>query len=1061
MILKDFAMPADEYGEVSFFWWQGDDITKEKLSWILEQLKEKHICGLQINYCHGDKGGQLYGLTMESNPRPFSEKWWELVGWFIEECKKNKMAVSLSDYTLGSPGQGFYIDEVLKEHPEFIGQHIIKKDGKIQVETVPYSLNPMVKGVGAAVVDKFYGAFERHFPGELGKGVNYFFSDELNFNIRGNLWCDSFPEEFQKRKGYDIREEWEALFTDTGENTAKIRLDYYDVIVQLQEEAYFAPVYQWHESHGMTFGCDHGGRGRNVTEFGDYFRTMKWYQGPGNDQPHLAADVIKSKVSSSIAHLYQRPRVWLEGFYSSGWQTSAEDVADGVFRNFGFGHNLLSLHGLYYSTHGSMWEWAPPCNHYHMPYWGEMEKLLLCTKRLSYVISQGVHRCDVAVIYPVAAVEADKEQGKIAVSKAFDTASRLYRHGIDFDFIDFQSVERARVEGDRLCVSGEEYRYLILPDMKNVRYEMYRKLVDYSRNGHVVVLGEYPTGSDWNGKGDTPLCELNEQLKQNACNFNDAQEVEGYIRGQGDLDFTCETEQPYFLHRIIDGTDLYYLYGIKENSWCSFRALGIPVVYNPWDGKRYRLASYEVRENHTWFRMPVSDKELLLVAFEKDSDEISSLPFFPIQYDRTIEMDGICECEILPTMDNKYGDYRLPAGDYFIGPEAREMEYCFADAWENVKFEDKEQVTYGTYFFVCEGMESSEEEFIQMSAPMECFEPYAFSMKEGVKGDAGYQGSYHGLKGKLSDDFLIMGEKKRTMAGSSSKYIGEGIWYYYTTVYVNEKYQRAKIDTGELKPQSVWINHTKVEDAAVELKKGTNHILLKFNQSGRTHFVLKASENFVQNEPLVTRWYHNTDILPFDPYPEWEGKNCWYRFRTPPGAKSMRLLTAGETECFFGGETLNGTEGLYLLPDNEGEAGEVIVKIKQQRGFYGCAAILAPVSFETGKGKIKVPIDQEKNGLQFYSGGLRLAKTVVLEDLGKIRLRAEFKGCASKVVVNGKEAGEILAAPYTCDISDYVTPGENEIEVILYNSMHNHMKTIPTNFNFDKSPRGYLPYSVY
>ena len=80
----------------------------------------------------------------------------------------------------------------------------------------------------------------------------------------------------------------------------------------------------------MTFGCDHGGRGQDVTEFGDYFRTMKWNQGPGNDQPHLASNIIKSKVSSSIAHLYQRPRVWLEGFYSSGWQTSGADVADAV-----------------------------------------------------------------------------------------------------------------------------------------------------------------------------------------------------------------------------------------------------------------------------------------------------------------------------------------------------------------------------------------------------------------------------------------------------------------------------------------------------------------------------------------------------------------------------------------------------------------------------------------------------------------------------------------------------------------------------------------------------------
>ncbi len=45
--------------------------------------------------------------------------------------------------------------------------------------------------------------------------------------------------------------------------------------------------------------------------------------GPGNDQPGLASDVIKNKVSSSITHLYERERTWLEGHYGSGWGTTS------------------------------------------------------------------------------------------------------------------------------------------------------------------------------------------------------------------------------------------------------------------------------------------------------------------------------------------------------------------------------------------------------------------------------------------------------------------------------------------------------------------------------------------------------------------------------------------------------------------------------------------------------------------------------------------------------------------------------------------------------------------
>ena len=218
-------------------------------------------------------------------------------------------------------------------------------------------MNPLS---GAKVAEKFYQRFEDHCPGESGQGLNFFFSDELSFGIRGFLWNDAFANEFKKRKGYDILPELTHLFADLGPKSFKIRLDYNDVMVALTEEGFFKPLYEWHTSRGMLFGCDHGGRGRDVTEFGDYFRTQRWMSGPGCDQPGLGRDIVKNKVASSIAHLYQHPRTWLEGFYGSGWGTSSEELADATFANFAMGHNLLSLHGLYYSTHGSWWEWAPP-----------------------------------------------------------------------------------------------------------------------------------------------------------------------------------------------------------------------------------------------------------------------------------------------------------------------------------------------------------------------------------------------------------------------------------------------------------------------------------------------------------------------------------------------------------------------------------------------------------------------------------------------------------------------------------------------------------------------------
>jgi hypothetical protein len=284
--------------------------------------------------------------------------------------------------------------------------------------------------------------------------------------------------------------------------TPKVRLDYSDVKVALTEEGFFEPVFDWHQQRGMTMGCDHGGRGRNVVEFGDYFRTQRSNQGPGADQPNLGKDLIKAKVASLIAHLYQRPRVWLEGFYGSGWGTTSAGVVDATLADFVMGYNLLSFHGMYYATHGGWWEWAPPDNTIRMPYWKHLRGFMDCVQRLSYLLSQGYHRCDVAILYPVASMEAGMD-GEEAVRTAFGTGEWLYAKGIDFDFLDFESLARAQSVGRELRVSGETYRVLILPAMKAVRHSTLQKALEFHRSGGVVLaLGSLPEASDRVGRDD-------------------------------------------------------------------------------------------------------------------------------------------------------------------------------------------------------------------------------------------------------------------------------------------------------------------------------------------------------------------------------------------------------------------------------------------------------------------------------------------------------------------------------------------------------------------------------
>ncbi len=555
-----FLTPPPGYGEVPFWWWTGDPLDKDRLLWQIEQLHEKGISGMQVNYSHEDTPGMP---TSKVEPEIFSDPWWDVWKFVAGECGKRGMGIGLSGYTLDWPNGASLVSTTIYNDPEIQGREIeiahkervaaaqsfvhdlpadtvavraypldaaefgaknidladsirgqrlewTPNQGEWEVWIVtaprrPGTLNPIHPLSGQRIIERFFQPFEDHAPGRSPEGLNYFFHDELQFGVGDCIWSDDLVREFQLRKGYDLFEALPAMFQDVGLKTVKHRLDFMDVKVRLAQERYFIPIFQWHWSRGKIYGCDQGSRGRDPMEFGDYFSAVRWYTAPGHDTPGGKADLIKGKVSSSIAHLYKRPRVWLEGYHSLGWGATPENLMFATCENFLYGCNLLNLHGLYYTTHGSFWEWAPPCYHFRMPYWEHLGTFLKYFERLSFLMSQGVHQCDVAVLYPVATCQAGLG-GKEATEAAFAAGETLFNSGCDFIFIDDESVERADIHHGRLNVAGASYRALILPAMRAVRWSTLRKARDFFQTGGIVIAGgALPEASDRAGSQDPEL----------------------------------------------------------------------------------------------------------------------------------------------------------------------------------------------------------------------------------------------------------------------------------------------------------------------------------------------------------------------------------------------------------------------------------------------------------------------------------------------------------------------------------------------------------------------------
>jgi hypothetical protein len=969
-----FIHPAPEFGPVPFWWWVGEPLDRGRLEWQLDRLLEKGVRNTIVSYNHHGDGAPNRG-----EPAVFTPEWWDLMRFMLEACERRGMRLSFQDYTLLNPT----LEEIGREEPGMAGAGSLRethvrvaaggeaalrmeetgevvaafaypfragrahlegalaltgavRDGALQWQAPNgagewlvslvwcrgSAFDPLHPQAGERVIERFYAPFEREAGAHLGKTLSISFQDELDFGGAMPRWSRVLPAEFLARKGYDLVPQLAALWHDLGPRSAKVRIDYADVVVRLMEERYFVPVFEWHERHGLLFGNDNIGRGgieEGRRAYGDTFRTMRWYSAPGTDDPSLAgARAFRGlKVNSSIAHLYRRPRVWNECFHSSGWGTQPCEVVAALNADFVLGATVVNLHGLYYSTFGGWWEWAPPDFHFRQPYWDDTAAFTDYATRLCQTLSQGVHVCDVAIVYPITAIEgglnprvdasaefeesvSERQAGKngatldAAEASAFGIGRRLVEAGVDFDFVDFESLERAEIRDGQLTVAGEAYRVLVLPWMSAARFSTLRVARDFARAGGLVVLfGCKPSASEHAGAKDAELdalvaelCDTHTPEGRPATVFipERYREVLEVVTAHAGRDFDAAGTGFQAVHRRAGSTDYYFVFNparAEIEGRVGFRATGRARRLDAWTGAAQALACECDSGGLSRSVLNLGPGEGVLVAF--DATEVAAgvygeggaIPGARAVRSAAVEcleLAATWEAELEPTRDNRHGDFRRPPTPGFLGAEARRFRHAQerpegAEGWERREFADEDwsEVTFsfGQKLWCLGPLEPGAElEALERAlAAATCIDPergvraggrehrwrpYAFSTRWGVEDDPhlkDWAAGPHGLKGEVPDEFIELHADGRPGA----------VWLLWTAVEVAEtrpatfvmgsrsRYaawlngQRVLAQEAELPPgrQSIWnLPHYRCEprEREVTLHAGANPLLLRFVQ---------------------------------------------------------------------------------------------------------------------------------------------------------------------------------------------------------------------------------------
>lgn len=1164
-----FTVPPKGYGNVPFFWWNGDTLSRARLTEQLDILKESATDGFAVSYLHTDPKGAdydfnkkngygLYGRTEAGNPAVYSDEWWKTWNWFSGEAAKRGMAVGLDDYTIGWVGNGYSTDEVrdLERFKSYKGTLLIKVDtikagaslkkivpsdlismtawpvngtaafidlkGKVKnnqlqfkapngsnwhVYTIVASNNYMLHpDHGKELVKHYFQRFEDKMDAQGRKGMNYFFQDELFIPFNMTTWSEDFAQQFKRIKGYDVLPYLPALKDYIGAITPKIRMDYADVLIELAEERYFKPIYDWHASRGLIYGSDNLDRGLEPLNYVDYFRVESWYTAPGNDAPARGSSFIQTKVSSSVAHLYKRPRTWLEAFHSMGWGSSGEWLTEQLDHHFIAGGNLICMHGLYYTTHGGWWEWAPPDFHYRMPYWPHMKKWLEYGERLSYLMSQGTYVSDIALMYPTEPMQAFPGTRP---NVSFATAKTLSNAGLDYDFMDYRSLLKTEISDKSLKVSDMSYKVLILPDMKAMHYEALQQTLNFYRKGGIVVAtGALPIASTRKGSDDPEVDAIVKEIFGLTAKEQEAGKKAGTHQnaagGKGLLadtlniatilaqhitpDFIPGEGGGKVLHRKIGERDLYMTMNVKPGNECFFRMHGKPELWDAKTGQTKVLPVIRQTSEGTYIRSDAGFSNSSLIVFSPGQAVVATQGQLALKAKTQIPVKGEWRISYLPTMDNKWGDFRLPASSEKIATEARTFKFSAGNTvtkeWTSATYSDQnwEEGIYD-YGYQMNWLTDSVQNFdtlVQdaLTGKLTGWKPYRFSWRFGVWNHPGPQG-YHGLKARVNDGFLILD--------------GAGSHLFSTSVY-SPQTQMYRIELGERQPDKLYVDGKLISSTEIQLTKGWHIVLAGFQKILKKGF--KVGPNSRDERPrsaivflpatsprpetvspyskiLAMRWYLSPKLM-FDPN---QGKiSTWcYRFKSAPGLEKMEMGIYGKNpEVWIDGKAVAGkniellkTEaGLntyrITLPEKKEKVAIVAMKIETETGIQDVAAFPFPVKLFCTSGLLEAGDWAETGQMKHYSGGLYYRKIINITDQqlkDKIALNLGEVVATCAVKVNGREVTTLMSKPYKADIGSFLKAGDNEIEILVYSTLSNHYQTIPSAYR--GNPRAGLIGPVY
>lgn len=562
----DWPAESREHRPWTRWWWMGSAVDKTELTQLLQQYREVGLGGVEIAPIYGVRGSEDRFIDY------LSPQWMELLRHTVEEAERLDLGVDMTcgtGWPFGGPQVGaddaaarivlrtYTIDSGARLGEELQagalqclmaysdrGQ-VVDLTAKVDAGgtlkwTAPagtwtlYALSQVGTGqkvkraapggegsvldhFSAVSLSNYLARFDTAFAGYRGRPVRAFFND--SFEVYGADWTDDLFAEFQRRRGYDLREQLPALAGHGSPDTvARVKSDYRETIADLLRERFTVPWGEWsHERGSLTRNQAHGSPGNLLDLYANVDIPETEIFGPSRfDIPGLRADpdydneppdMLMLKFASSAAHVSGKRLVSSESatWLGEHFQVALSQVKPEIDQLLVAGINHVFYHGIAYSPPAEPWPgWLFYASTNFGPsnsFWRDFPQLNAYITRCQSVLQAGQPANDILLYFPIHDIwhNRDGTVQRLEVHNLdywlygtpfYESATYLSEQGYAFDYVSDRQLNQADSEGGTIqtATTGGRYDVVLVPQVQMLPLTTLEQLIALAERGATVVI---------------------------------------------------------------------------------------------------------------------------------------------------------------------------------------------------------------------------------------------------------------------------------------------------------------------------------------------------------------------------------------------------------------------------------------------------------------------------------------------------------------------------------------------------------------------------------------------